>query len=368
MRGLYGQLALRNGEERAAHAFFDPEETPDDPAAELERLLDEPPGPEALDGLMRAFVYASYAGPGLPTPVHEALTEGGGRFGGDSAYRAVHDSRGFRRVGGERGPALHLLRVAAALGLPAELLAPFRAAVAAWTIPYDLQSLHEVLRASHLIGMGAAAERGAAARDGAALHTWTVGAFTADGLLAREDDGRAPAALVPPHQALYQDRMSFPYELTGTMDVPDALVTMADAALAGALPSRPTPRLQIMAAWLERYGDRGAAALRQLTPAHITALYLYSSYDYRLMKALLNGERLGRGVSRHLVRFHSWQYLLESAREEELDMPPLTLVSRPEFADLYAELTELPDLDTPTPTWPRCAAARTRWPTGSTTS
>ncbi|WP_307825443.1 lonely Cys domain-containing protein, partial [Streptomyces sp. MBT55] len=349
VRGLYGQLALRNGEERAARAFFDPDETPDDPAAELERLLDEPPGPEALDGLMRAFVYASYAGPGLPTPVHEALTEGGGRFGGDSAYRAVHDSRGFRRVGGERGPALHLLRVAAALGLPSELLPPFRAAVAAWTIPYDLQSLHEVLRASHLIGMGTSDERGAAARDGAALHTWTVDAFTADGLLPREDVGRAPAALVPPHQALYQDRMSFPFELTGTMDVPDALVTMADAALAGALPSLPTPRLQIMAAWLERYGDRGAAALRQLTPAHITALYLYSSYDYRLMKALLNGERLGRGVSRHLVRFHSWQYLLESAREEELDMPPLTLVSRPEFADLYAELTELPDLDTPHP-------------------
>ncbi|WP_234313532.1 lonely Cys domain-containing protein [Streptomyces globisporus] len=349
VRGLYGQLALRNGEERAARAFFAPDETPDDPAAELERLLEEPSGPEALDGLMRAFVYAAYAAPGLPTPVHEALTEGGGRFGGDSAYRAVHDSRGFRRVGGERGPALHLLRVFAALGLPSELLTPFRAAVAAWTIPYDLQSLHEVLRASHLIGMGAADERGAATRDGAALHIWTVDAFTESGLLPREDDGKAPAALVPPHRALYQDRMYFPFELTGTMDVPDALVTMADAALAGALPSRPTPRLQVMAAWLERYGDRGAAALSRLTPAHITALYLYSSYDYRLMKALLNGERLGRGVSRHLVRFHSWQYLLESAREEELDMPPLTLLSRPEFADLYAELTELPDLDTPHP-------------------
>lgn len=126
---------------------------------------------------------------------------------------------------------------------------------------------------------------------------------------------------------MYQQRMSFPFEVTGTMDVPDALVAMADAALDGALPPRPTGRLLAMSAWLNRHGERGVEALRRLTPAHMTALYLYSSYDYRLMKALLNGERLGQGVSRHLVRFHTWRYILDSAREEELDMPPLTLVS-----------------------------------------
>lgn len=240
VRGVYEQLAERNGDEAAARAFFAPDATPEDPVAELEGLLDEPPGPEALDGLMRALLYAAYAGPGLPRQVEEALT-GGARFPADSAYRAVHDSRGFRRVGGERGPALRLLRMFAALGLPSTELPVFRAAVAAWTIPYDLQSLHEVLRASHLIGMGAADERGAATRDGAALHTWTVRRFTESGLLPREDDGSELAALTPPHQALYQERMTFPFELTGTMDVPDALVTMADAALAGALPSRPAP-------------------------------------------------------------------------------------------------------------------------------
>ncbi|WP_202541861.1 hypothetical protein [Streptomyces sp. SID3915] len=349
VRGVYERLAERNGDERAARAFFAPDATPGDPVAELERLLDEPPGPEALDGLMRALVYAAYAGPGLPRPVEEALAEGGARFAADSAYRAVHDSRGFRRVGGERGPALRLLRMFAALGLPATLLPEFRAAVVAWTIPYDLQSLHEVLRASHLIGMGTEDERAAATRDGAALHTWTVRRFTESGLLPLDDDGGAPAALTPPHQAFYQERMTFPFELTGTMDVPDALVTMAGAALDGTLPPRPSRRLQVMAEWLERYGDRGAESLRRLTPAHITALYLYSSYDYRLMKAVLNGERLGQGLSRHLVRFHTWRYLLESAREEELEMPPLTLVGQPDFADLYEDLSDLPDLDTPSP-------------------
>ncbi|MFJ4896073.1 hypothetical protein ACIP5U_39850 [Streptomyces sp. NPDC088788] len=348
VRGLYEQLAVRNGHERAACAFFAPDEAPEDPTAELKRLLDQPPGAQALDGLMRAFVYAAYARPGLPVHVQEAFTGGAGRAGVDSAYRAVHDGRGFRRVGGERGPALHLLRLFVALGLPSSVLPSFRAAVVAWTIPYDLHSLQEVLRASHLIGMGTAEEREAVTRDAAALHTWTVAEFTESGLLPRVDD-RVLATLIPPHQTLYQDRMSFPLELTGTMDVPDALVAMVDAALAGALPSLPARRHQIMAAWLERYGERGAAALRKLTPAHITALYLYSSYDYRLMKALLNGERLGRGFSRYLVRFHSWRFLLESAREEELDMPPLTLVSRPEFADLYTDLTELPDLDSSHP-------------------
>ncbi|WP_234314857.1 lonely Cys domain-containing protein [Streptomyces sp. NRRL F-5135] len=347
VRGVYEQLAERNGEERAVRAFFDPDAMPDDPAAELAELLDATPGPEALDGLMRALLRAAYAGPGLPPQAEEAL--GGGRFDADSAYRAVFDSRGLRRVGGERGPALRLLRMAAALELPATLLPLFRAALVTWLVPYDLQSLHEILRASHLIGMGTADERAAATRDGASLHAWAVRHFIESGLISPETNRDTLDALLPPHQDLYQQRMTFPFELTGTMDVPDALVTMADAVLSGELPPASSRRLQVMAEWMEKYGDRGADALSRLTPAHITALYLYSSYDYRLMKAVLNGERLGQGLSRHLVRFHAWRYILESAREEELEMPPLTLVSQPEFMDLYEELSELPDLDTPSP-------------------
>ncbi|WP_234340878.1 lonely Cys domain-containing protein [Streptomyces sp. NRRL F-5630] len=347
-RGVYEQLAGRNGEERAVRAFFDPDAMPEDPAAAWAELLDAPPGPEALDGLMRALVRAAYAGPGLPRRIEEALS-GDERVDADSAYRAVFDSRGFRRVGGERGPALRLLRMAAALGLPATSLPLFRAALVTWLIPYDLQSLSEILRASHLIGMGAADERAAVTRDGASLHAWTVRHFLESGLISPEIDRDTLDALLPPHQDLYQQRMTFPFELTGTMAVPDALVKMADAVLSGEVPSGSSRRLQVMAEWMEQYGDRGADALSRLTPAHITALYLYSSYDYRLMKAVLNGERLGQGLSRHLVRFHAWRYILESAREEELERPPLTLVSQPEFTDLYEELSELPDLDTPSP-------------------
>ncbi|MGN5635892.1 hypothetical protein [Streptomyces sp. AC154] len=352
VRELYAALAEQHGEEAAQRAFFAPDQAPQDPAAELEQLLGTPAGPEALDGLMRVLLRAAYAGRELPRQVEEALAGAGGGFGrfmSESAYRAVFDSRGLRRVGGERGPALRLLRMAAALDLPPTVLPAFRAALAAWMIPGDLQSLHEVLRASHLIGMGAADERAAATRDGASLHTWAVGHFLGSGLLPAGPDSGALDALAPPHQVMYQQRMSFPFEVTGTMDVPDALVAMADAALDDTLPPRPTGRLLAMSGWLDRHGERGVEALRRLTPAHLTALYLYSSYDYRLMKALLNGERLGQGVSRHLVRFHTWRYILDSAREEELDMPPLTLVSQPEFTELYEALSELPDLDAPSP-------------------
>ncbi|MEK8143026.1 hypothetical protein NKH18_15115 [Streptomyces sp. M10(2022)] len=126
---------------------------------------------------MTALTYAAYAGPGLPGELAKTLSHPVGRrsrYVPGSAYRAVHDSRGFRRVGGEDGPALRLLRTYAALGAsPAQLLT-FRGALIAWTVPADLQSLHEILRASHLLGIGNAQERGAVLRDGAGLHNWVA--------------------------------------------------------------------------------------------------------------------------------------------------------------------------------------------------
>ena len=86
----------------------------------------------ALDALMTAFTYASYAGPGLPRGTAEALSRPAGRRGRyapGSAYRSVHDSRGMRRVGGEHGPALRLLQTYAALGAPAGSLLALRDAL-----------------------------------------------------------------------------------------------------------------------------------------------------------------------------------------------------------------------------------------------
>ncbi|MDW6059161.1 hypothetical protein SAZ11_15435 [Streptomyces sp. FXJ1.4098] len=352
VRGVFEKLAGSNGEERALRAFFAPDAMPEDPAAELERLLGAPPGPEALDGLMRALLHAAYAGPGMPSQVERALAalgRGSRLHPADSAYRAVHDSRGFRRVGGERGPALRLLRMFAALGLPPSTLPVFRTALTAWMIPADLQSLHEILRASHLIGMGDPDERAATGRDGAGLHNWARDHIAEGGLLRLAPADRRLSALIPPHQAVYEGRMTFPAVLTNTVDVPDALVTMVDAALAGTLPPATTERLAAMSKWLDRYGSRGIEALKRLAPAHITALYLYSGPDYRLMKALLNGERFGPGMGRHLVRFTTWRLVRDAVLMEDADELPLVLLSHPSLLEVFDELSELADLETPSP-------------------
>ncbi|MGW1507429.1 hypothetical protein ACWCQW_55460 [Streptomyces mirabilis] len=353
VRGLHEALAARNGEERAWRAFFARDAMPEDPAAELERLLALPPGPDTLDRLMTVFTHAAYAGPGLPSEVGTALARRPdgtrGRYAPGSAYRAVHDSRGFRRVGGERGPALRLLRMFAALGLPPSMLPVFRTALTAWMIPADLQSLHEILRASHLIGMGDPDERAATRRDAAGLHNWARDHIAGGGLLRLDPADRRLSALIPPHQAVYGDRMTFPAELTVTVDVPDALVSMVGFALAGTLPPVATGRLKAMSRWLDRYGSRGTEALKRLAPAHITALYVYSGPDYRLMKALLNGERFGPGMGRHLVRFTTWRLVRDAVLMEDPSELPLVLLSHPSLAEVFDELNGLSDLETPSP-------------------
>lgn len=177
VRRMHGELAGRHGEAAALRAFSAPDAVAGNPAAELERLLALPPGPLAVDELMSALTYASYAGPGLPREVAEALSRPAGRrerFAPGSAYRAVHDSRGLRRVGGDRGPALRLLRTYAALGASPAQLHAFRDAVIAWAVPADLQSLPEILSASHGLGLGTDEERDLALRDGAGLHNWAA--------------------------------------------------------------------------------------------------------------------------------------------------------------------------------------------------
>ncbi|MDW4908109.1 hypothetical protein RB628_22865 [Streptomyces sp. ADMS] len=353
VRELHKALAARNGEERTPRAFFAWDAMPEDPRAELERLLALPSGPETLDRLMTVFTHAAYAGPGLPSEVGTALfrrPDGTrGRYSPDSAYRAVHDSRGFRRVGGERGPALRLLRMFAALGLPPSTLPVFRTALTAWMIPADLQSLHEILCASHLIGMGDPDERAATGRDAAGLHNWARDHIAEGGLLRLAPADRRLPALIPPHQAWYDAMMTFPAALTDTVDVPGDLVAMVDAALAGTLPPATTERLEAMSRWLDRYGSRGTEALKRLAPAHITALYLYSGPDYRLMKALLNGERFGPGMGRHLVRLTTWRLMRDAVLMEDPGELPLVLLSQLDFLDVFDELNGLADLETPTP-------------------
>ncbi|MDW6059164.1 hypothetical protein SAZ11_15450 [Streptomyces sp. FXJ1.4098] len=349
---MYERLAARHGEAAAARAFFPHDAVPADPAAALERLRTLPPGPLTLDELMTALTHAAYAGPGLPSELAEVLSRPVGRrarYAPGSAYRAVHDSRGFRRVGGERGPALRLLGAYAALGASrAELLA-FRSVLMAWMIPADLQSLHEIFRASHLIGMGDAEERSVTMRDAAGLHNWAAEAAKGAGFRRLGPDDALFDQLTPPHRALYDERMRYDRRSTpSALDVPDDLESMVDSALAGLLPSV-TRRSAVLQRWLRHYGPRGRQALDRLAPAHMTALHLYSGPDYRLMKAFLNGERLGSGMGRRMVRLSVWSVTRRAAAVDEADFLPMMLRKQPNLEDLFDEMRAVPDLGASSP-------------------
>ncbi|WP_308370024.1 lonely Cys domain-containing protein [Streptomyces sp. McG3] len=344
---LAGELTTRHGEQAALRAFFAPDAPPGDPAAALERLLTAPPGPPTLAALMTALTYAAHAGHGLPRETAETLARPPGRQGRytpGSSYREVHDSRGMRRVGGEDGPALRLLRTYAALGAAPDGLTVLRDALIAWAIPADLQSLHEILRASHRVGRGTAAERDTALRDGAGLHTWAADSLTTGG---PDRDGRtAPPAgqPVPPHLTLYAERMTFGRDITRSgLNLPDDLAHLVDAALAGTL-HPDTARNRALLAWLDRYGDAGRDALRRLSPAHLTAIHLYSGADYRLMKAFLNGERFGAGMGRRLVRLNAWTMTSKMAEVGAADLLPMTLRRQRGFSALFDALWDVDDL------------------------
>lgn len=346
---LYEDLTARMGEAEALRAFFPSGEAPVDGRAALERLRTLPAGPGNLAQLMATFTRAVYAGQELPSAVQEALSrpDGEGRFLPGSAYREVHDERGRRRVGGVWGPASRLLQVYRDLGASPEELREFRGALVTWMVPADLQSLSEILRTSHRMGVGDAAERAAVGNDGARLHVW---AHTAFGLADVSDD------LLPPHQILYGERMRYSAELTGGIDVPDTMAAAVEAALASASQKgnnrRPTlrgdnPRRSALGAWLRRHGARGTEALKRLRPAHLTALHLYSEPDYRLMKAVMNGQRLGTAMSRHVVRLATRALVRQAVDEGWIFMVPITLRNQPDFQELYDELDELGDLVTP---------------------
>ncbi|MYV52429.1 hypothetical protein, partial [Streptomyces sp. SID3212] len=354
-------LVERFGEEAATQAFF----PPDDPrwaapGGPLPQLL----GPDAtatLPQLMEAYANAVFAHTG-PATVSRALP-GRIRHAGqplrrlNPAARASwqrHDALGFRQVAGVNGPALWLLQGTQELGATPAELATFRTALIAWSVLEGVQSLHEVLRASHLVGMGGADERVATRRDAARTHGWARDHLvdwqripdTPEGLAVRD-------RLRAPHVALYGDGVRFPRQATDGLAVPDDLLAMVDVLLSGAVPASPDDeRMEVAREWLSRYGEEGRAALLKLSPAHITALFIYSMSDYRLMKALLNGERFGQLASRWLVRSVAWTlvtrgvYVVWSPGSGPWESHvPLTLRTQPGFHEVLQGLVDLRDLE-----------------------
>ncbi|WP_455357546.1 hypothetical protein, partial [Streptomyces sp. SYSU K217416] len=350
---MYEELASRHGGDGRV-AFFARDAVPEDPAAELERLRNLPAGPLALDELMTAFIRASYAGVGLPGEVADALSRPAGRRGryaAGSAYREVHDSRGMRRVGGDDGLALRLLRTYAALGASPVRQLALRDALIAWAIPADLQSLHEILRASHRLGLGTAEEREVALRDGAGLHSWVADTVRTSEVYGGAADGFSSGRFRPPHRALYDERMTFGGDISSSgWALPGDLVDLVEGALAGNLPfDEDLPELEmdrgrVLDAWLGRYGEAGREALERLDPAHLTALYLYSGPDGRLMESFLNGERFGAGMGRRLVRLNAWAITRREAEDRYEDEVPTTLRRQDGFPDLFDEMADVDDL------------------------
>ncbi|MEI5033215.1 lonely Cys domain-containing protein [Streptomyces sp. S1A(2023)] len=109
-------------------------------------------------------------------------------------------------------------------------------------------------------------------------------------------------------------------------------------------PRPDTARNRALLAWLDRYGDAGRDALRRLSPAHLTAIHLYSGADYRLMKAFLNGERFGAGMGRRLVRLNAWTMTSRMAEVGAADLLPMTLRRQKGFAALFDAMWDVDDL------------------------
>lgn len=224
------------------------------------RFLEQAP---TLAELMRAFALGAY-GPeptslrnsepgriGSPHPPHPP----GHRQG---AYRLAHDDRGFRYACGTVGPALWLLQAYRRVGVDPARSRAFRSAVLAWTVLTDSHSMAEVLRASHLAGMGTDEERAVLSRDGARLHLWARRVLAPDLVMAL------------PHHTAY-DRPARFYSHHFKVAVPDDIVRTVAAVMQGTevhdVNGTLAKRVDATRQWLERFGEAVAAPSRRSTQA-----------------------------------------------------------------------------------------------------
>lgn len=258
------------------------------------------------------------------------------------AYRFAHDARGFRFVGGRQGPALGMLQAYQQTGADRAQLMAFRELVVAWSVLQGVQSLHEVLRASHVLGLGDRAEHEALSRDAARLHQWASAHLLA----------LAGVKLTAPHHELYHKRYRSPMD---GITVPDDIEHELGLALSGTLRgSADWQRLDAAVAWLKAYGDAGRAAMSALQPAHLIALYLYTRWDYNLFRAYLAGSRLGEATGRWVVRHVIRQRVsLKLGRTRDA-----LLRNDPGFWDLVEALSELKSVSTADPVVYRQSASR----------
>ncbi|WP_455357457.1 lonely Cys domain-containing protein, partial [Streptomyces sp. SYSU K217416] len=256
---------------------------------------------------------------GSPHPPHPR----GHRQG---AYRLAHDDRGFRYVGGTVGPALWLLQAYRLLGTDPAHVAEFRAGVVAWSVLTDNQSLAEVVRASHLAGVGTDEEHAAVSRDGAGLHLWARRALAPD----------LPLRL--PHHAAYDATTH--YRTAYGVQVPEDIQAALSVALSGAEADDddPAERVTVTKDWLERFGDAGRRAITTLAPGHLTALYRYTSSDHELFRLFVQTSRFGTVTARGLFRHRVWDLVLDDAKNDEV-RPPILQVS--ELDDAVFELTDI---------------------------
>ncbi|MFJ8749447.1 hypothetical protein ACIREO_08940 [Streptomyces sp. NPDC102441] len=180
--------------------------------------------------------------------------------------------------------------------------------------------------------------------DGAGLHNWVAERATRIAGFQRFDPY---GHLNPPHRQLYGERMTYSEDITPSrLDLPGGLMRLTGAALAGNLPSG-TRRERALHAWLRKYGDAGMRALARLAPAHLTAIHLYGGPDYEPMKTFLNGERLGAGMDRRLLRFSVWALIRDAVKLDAPAFVPTTLRGHPDLEELFDDMRAEGDLETP---------------------
>ncbi|MEV5387072.1 hypothetical protein [Streptomyces sp. NPDC052721] len=264
----------------------------------------------------------------------------------DGWRRILGKFQGFGLASSRTDVAVRLLGVYADQ-VPAQRLPAARAALMAWLLRQERDSLYELLADSHTTEGFPAEEKSLLLGDAAHLYAWADRTF----------DTRA-YGLMTPYQSVYAAKHTWlTPEVTGDGQVPEGIARTLDPDTVP--PSANDPQLPALSCavrrnavgvWARRHSGPGITEL--LTPAHITALYLLSGRaDRRLLTAAAGGSE-GRRVTAAL-RDEVRAVVREAAEYMHVDGAlnfPRLLLEDQEFRDLVQRARQKPAASPVAPT------------------
>ncbi|MDW6059159.1 hypothetical protein SAZ11_15425 [Streptomyces sp. FXJ1.4098] len=375
VRILYTYLSHHLGARAAASAFFPEMSEADDAQAQIDLLLDEDAATNVRT-LVLALVDAGYAPsdegsyslnrlwrtrPELN--VQNQLTmvkDAHPHKRSDHWYKDRHDRLGHGVGDGYAEGTQWLLHAFRNLpGTDPALLLGLRNALLAARLMYGEHSLAEMLEAAQSAGVRDEAEPAPGDVEAARLYAWADAVFAPRKRLDSEpelrqelaDDSTLRERLRLPHQRMYQQRTAWlaPW-ITGNAAEPAAITELA--GLEGStwrpedLRTLPWPtgeaareRRQALRAWLLRHESQ--ALLRNVTAAHVPALYLISGPDGALTDPRFTAGPESLDRLRQAVGTMVHQRVAHGAPEQAF---PLTLLRDPRLRALVRQARSVPPL------------------------